>query len=196
MDRCEFFKDQNPCITSWSGFFQFCTFLSVALSDSSLVAILKSLQFFFYVVYPFGLYVMFFLFPYLAPKLFCFFCIHLLFSPCAFFINLLSRIFSSFWRPCFVCITWRCPSIFSASLFSSTSFNWFLPVVLSALSVGVYFWSFYSIVSVCIFYFFVVQLVVVVSSFVLLVSSYPGFVFLFRFFMVITTLSLTSFAPE
>ena len=35
----------------------------------------KFFEFFFHVIYPFRLSVMFFLFPYLNPKLFCFFCI-------------------------------------------------------------------------------------------------------------------------
>ena len=43
---------------------------------------------FFHAIYLFSISVMFFPFPYLTPKLFCFFCVQLLISPCALSINL------------------------------------------------------------------------------------------------------------
>ena len=47
----------------------------------------KFLWFFLPVIHPYDLSVMVFLFPYLAPKLFCFLCIQLFICACIFFIN-------------------------------------------------------------------------------------------------------------
>ena len=48
-----------------------------------------SLLFYFFFIYSFGTFVMFFMFPYFIPKLFCFFCIWLMVCSCEFFRYLL-----------------------------------------------------------------------------------------------------------
>ena len=69
-------------------------------------AIFKSLQFFIYIIYPFCLFVMYFLSSYFTPKLICFLCIRLLVCPRAFSPYLLVQFsFVIFESSVFVCIT-------------------------------------------------------------------------------------------
>ena len=58
---------------SWPSIFLFDTFLSVTLSESRCIfAFFESFKLFSYFAYPFNFSVMFSLFPYFAPILFCF----------------------------------------------------------------------------------------------------------------------------
>ena len=103
------------------------------------------------VIYPFCLSVMFFLFPYLVPKLFCYLCIRFLICPC-FQDRLVSTIsFRYFGRSCLACIRLS----YASSLFRQYFF-WggclSLPVVLSTFSADV----FPSVFSLCPFVFFLV----------------------------------------
>ena len=82
---------------SWSGIFQFGTFLGVALCESSRIFTFgpssSSSNSFPYVTYPFGFSVMFPTFPYFTQKLFCFLVICLLVCLRPFFPNLLVEFF-------------------------------------------------------------------------------------------------------
>ena len=82
------FFNQNPCVPSWPDVFQFDTFLSVAQCNSvCIIASFWSSSCCFVLlllVFPFGLSVLFFLFPCFSPKLFCFLCIWSLGCLCAF----------------------------------------------------------------------------------------------------------------
>ena len=84
----------------------------------------------FHVIYPGGLSIMFFLFPYFTPKLFCFLCIPFFgLSSCILHL-LVGRIFFRYFRiSYFMYITWLCRGIFWVSLFLPRSFDLSLQVV-------------------------------------------------------------------
>ena len=100
---------------------------------------LQAIVILFRLIYPFSLFVIFFLFPYHISKLFCFLCIRLLISPCAFPTDLLVEFLSLFGKSWIICIVWPYIGIFWVSLLSPISFDGILPVVLPDLSAIVYF---------------------------------------------------------
>ena len=106
-------------------------------------AFFESLQFFFQVIYPPGLSVMSFMFPYFAQKLFCFLCIQFFVYPHAFSTDLFEE---------FSFVILECPAlfVFLDSVLISFESPFFLPYLL------IYFLS-------CIFRF--------VSSFILVFPS-------------------------
>ena len=124
---------------------------------------------FFHIIYSFGLSVKFFFFVSLYPIVG--------FSLCILH-QLVGRIFFCYFqRSCFICIAWPCLGIFWVSFLSSVSFDLFLPVVCLNLSAVVFFGSFHSIVSLCIFSFFRLLTSCCPSSLI----SHLGLVFPFSF---------------
>ena len=129
---------------------------------------MSTLKSFFHVIYPFSLSIMFFLFPYFTPELFCFHCIQLLVCPCAFSINLSVE---------FSFIMLEGPVLFVLFNSVQVSFEFlffhqyflipFLLVVLSDLST-ILFWHFHSNVYLHTFLSLVLLLVVIVSLSVIL----------------------------
>ena len=137
MDERESFKLESLYgIMTWH--FPIRFFLSVALSISKCMSALgpslslcKSV---FYLIYPFGFFITFFLFPYFALKFFWFFCIQWLVYPRAFYPYLLVEFSFVIWE-CNVLffIAWPCLVIFK-NLLSFTNFFWFIfPVAWSDL---------------------------------------------------------------
>ena len=137
-------------------------------------------HFFFYVIYPFGHFDKFFLFPYFTPKLFCFLSIYLLISPCAS-STCLSVEFSLVLLECSVFFVLFDPvSVYFKSSFFCHYFFF------------IYFFKFY-FRTCLLFYFdifiqksfrifpFLASSLVAVISLVILLISHPRFVFLSGF---------------
>ena len=134
---------QNSCMLSWCGILQLGSFSSVTLS---VMALFWSWKFFFDVIYRSCLLVMFFLFQYFKPKLFCFLhpvvsmfssslylCISIFECPVLFLlfglvlVTIKSPFFCQYlliYLIKFYCQT--CP-LFCLGLFSSTYFSIFFP---------------------------------------------------------------------
>ena len=150
-------KDTNICLS-------FC-FLSFMLCGT---------QFFFHVIYPFGLSVMFFLSSYRSVEVFCFLCIRLFIGLCAFSNDLLVEFsFVILEGPIlfqYCSIDWLCRYLLSLSCF--VNILWYISSSCIVLSAVVFFRSFYSILSLCIFPFFV--LLLVVSLFVFFSLIFPS----------------------
>ena len=109
----------EPLSPSWPGFFDFRTFLNVALSDSccifessnSFSIFLSHLLFCLF-------FAMFFLFPYFTPVCFCFLCIRL----CILQLFVGRIFFCYFGRSCLVGISWFSFCIFKVCLLSTMIF--------------------------------------------------------------------------
>ena len=115
---------------------------------------------------------------------------------CALSINLLVEFFFRYFGMSgFVCIAWPCPGTIWVFLLLQTSFELFLPVVFSDLSVVV-FWGVFSFCRVPLYFTFL-------SSFdcrnFFISPSYhisrPSFEFLFKFLCGLPIFLLTNFAP-
>ena len=125
-------------------------------------AFFDCLQFFFHVIYTFGLLLKFFLFPYLDLKLCCFLYTRLLmFRP----LTCLQNFLSLFWKVlfCLYCL------ILPWHILSLYIFYVFLPVEFSVLTTLFCFRSF-PFILLCVIPSFVVSLVFIVSLFILLAS--------------------------
>ena len=78
---------QNRCMPSWLGIFQFGSFFGCSKQVYEYIlfgVFLRVLSILFHVIHPFSLSVIFFLFLYFTPILFCFIRIRLLVCLCAF----------------------------------------------------------------------------------------------------------------
>ena len=137
MDGLEFLN-QNPCIPSWPGVFQFSTFFSFSSVETTTTFTSGT---------PSSPSNSFFMIFINSAFLIYSFCSHILlqnffvsFASDCWFLCIVCRLvgwifFRYFGMPCFVCIVWPCPGTFWVSLLSAISFDVTLPVVLSDLSV-------------------------------------------------------------
>ena len=102
--------NQNPCIPSWPGAFQFDILFSVALSKSTRILISgpssspsSSLVIFFY---PFSVFVMFLWLPYFSPKsfglLYCWLLVCFRVTPFQLLVGIFFRCFGMSWFFCIV----------------------------------------------------------------------------------------------
>ena len=153
-------------------------------------SIFEPLEFFFHVIYPIDLSVIYFsslisLQNSLASFGMPLCILHLLFG---------KIFFRSFVMSCFVCFSWACLFIFWVSLLLLISFDLSLQIVLSDLS-SVYFWSFHPNILLRVFSSFAPSFVVGISLSIP-ITQFPMlvFVFLFRFFKGAPVSSQTSFA--
>ena len=125
-----------------------------------LLQVLHRILVIFHVNYTFGLFVMFVLFPYFTPKLFCFLCIYLLFFLCAFSVKSLVE-FSFIILECSVLFV-LLNSVTVSFKFSFFGQHFSLQVVFLDLS-AISFWSFHPNISMHAFPSLVLSLVIAVS---------------------------------